>query len=161
MIRTNVLTKFHLEINSPPHGSHIFQHTGAIFNLIQDIIITNVLTNKNARPLFYDDWTINVASGVLTRLYLSNFRKNAPPPWGNFHEDWTINVTSRVRNAPLTGGDVFQPTGTIFKLVQDIIGINLLTKFHEDWTINVAAGLDWTKSKGSNNKLEMISIPAK
>ncbi|KAH3846860.1 hypothetical protein DPMN_089166 [Dreissena polymorpha] len=28
--------------------------------------------------------------------------------------------------------------GTIFELVQDIIGMNLLTEFHEDWTINVA-----------------------
>ncbi|KAH3728229.1 hypothetical protein DPMN_054181 [Dreissena polymorpha] len=35
---------------------------------------------------------------------------------------------------------VFKPTGTIFKLVQDFIGINLLTKFHEDRTINVASG---------------------
>ncbi|KAH3875720.1 hypothetical protein DPMN_038996 [Dreissena polymorpha] len=36
------------------------------------------------------------------------------------------------------GGHVFQPNGTIFKLIQDIIGTNLLTKFHEDRTINVA-----------------------
>ncbi|KAH3696328.1 hypothetical protein DPMN_083791 [Dreissena polymorpha] len=36
------------------------------------------------------------------------------------------------------GGNVFQQTGTIFVLVKDIIGSNLLTKFHEDPTINVA-----------------------
>ncbi|KAH3786309.1 hypothetical protein DPMN_164415 [Dreissena polymorpha] len=65
-----------------------------------------------------------------------------------FHENWTINATIRV-------GHVFQPTGTIFELVQDImgthllskknsppidiIGTNILTKFHDDRTINVAS----------------------
>ncbi|KAH3733477.1 hypothetical protein DPMN_039905 [Dreissena polymorpha] len=59
-----------------------------------------------------------------------------------FHDDRKINVTSRVltrKNAPPRGGHVFLPTGIIFELVQDIIGMNLLTKFHEDWTINVAS----------------------
>ena len=37
------------------------------------------------------------------------------------------------------GGNVFQQTGTIFELVQDIVGTNLQTKFHEDPTINVAS----------------------
>ncbi|KAH3834871.1 hypothetical protein DPMN_108204 [Dreissena polymorpha] len=37
------------------------------------------------------------------------------------------------------GGHVFQPSGIIFEFVQDIIGMNLLTKFHEDRTINVAS----------------------
>ncbi|KAH3824427.1 hypothetical protein DPMN_126263 [Dreissena polymorpha] len=37
------------------------------------------------------------------------------------------------------GGHVFQPTSIIFELVQDIIGMNLLTKFHEDQTINVVS----------------------
>ncbi|KAH3872378.1 hypothetical protein DPMN_035594 [Dreissena polymorpha] len=31
----------------------------------------------------------------------------------------------------------FQQTRTIFKLIQDIIRTNFLTKFHEDWIINV------------------------
>ncbi|KAH3830765.1 hypothetical protein DPMN_104017 [Dreissena polymorpha] len=54
-------------------------------------------------------------------------------------EDRKINVASRVKNAPPPGSHVFQPTGIIFELVQDIIRMNLLTKFHEDWTINVAS----------------------
>ncbi|KAH3748994.1 hypothetical protein DPMN_183483 [Dreissena polymorpha] len=33
----------------------------------------------------------------------------------------------------------FQPTKSIFKLIQGIIGTNLLTKFHEDRTINVVS----------------------
>ncbi|KAH3874213.1 hypothetical protein DPMN_037455 [Dreissena polymorpha] len=37
------------------------------------------------------------------------------------------------------GGHVFLPNRTIFKLIQDIIGTNHLTKFHYDRTINVAS----------------------
>ncbi|KAH3781681.1 hypothetical protein DPMN_159582 [Dreissena polymorpha] len=44
-----------------------------------------------------------------------------------------------VNNAPPTGGHDFQATGTIFELVQDIIGTNPLTKFHDDRTINMAS----------------------
>ncbi|KAH3718198.1 hypothetical protein DPMN_060997 [Dreissena polymorpha] len=47
----------------------------------------------------------------------------------NFHEE---------RNAPPPSGHVFQQTQTVFKLIQDMIGTNLLTKFYEDWTIHVA-----------------------
>ncbi|KAH3893443.1 hypothetical protein DPMN_017590 [Dreissena polymorpha] len=59
-----------------------------------------------------------------------------------FHEDGKINVVSRLltrKNAPPPGGHVFQPTGIIFELVQDMIGMNFLTKFYEDQTINVAS----------------------
>ncbi|KAH3706703.1 hypothetical protein DPMN_066091 [Dreissena polymorpha] len=106
-VASRVLTRFyysHIRKNAPPLGSHVFQANVTIFEHIQDIIQTNLLT------IFHEDWTIYVASRVLTR-------KNAPPP----------------------GGHVFQPTGIIFELFQDIIGMNLLTKFHADWTINVAA----------------------
>ncbi|KAH3836000.1 hypothetical protein DPMN_109369 [Dreissena polymorpha] len=139
--------------NAPPPGGHIFQATGTIFKLVQDIIGTNLLTK------FHDDRAINMGSRVLTR-------KNAPPPPGGhvfkateiifkliqdiigtnlltkFHEDRKINVASKVhigKNAPPPGGHVFQPTCIIFELVQDIIGMNLLTKCHEDLTINVAS----------------------
>ncbi|KAH3883502.1 hypothetical protein DPMN_007459 [Dreissena polymorpha] len=83
---------------------------------------TNLLTK------FHEDRKINVASRVLTR-------KNASPPGSHFHEDWTVNVASRV---PLEAM-FFQANIIIFKLIQDIIQTNLLTKFHEDWTINVAS----------------------
>ncbi|KAH3711290.1 hypothetical protein DPMN_070794, partial [Dreissena polymorpha] len=124
-----------------------------IFELIQDIIGTNLLTK------FHEDWTINVASRVLTS------KEICPAPGSNvfkatkaifdliqdiigtnlltkFHDDRKINVTSRVltRKMPRPrGGHVFQPTSIILELVQDIIGMNLLTKFHEDQTINVAS----------------------
>ncbi|KAH3721318.1 hypothetical protein DPMN_064238 [Dreissena polymorpha] len=78
---------------APPAGGHVFQATGTIFELVQNIIGTNLLTK------FHDDLTINTASRVLTRKY-------ATPPWrpyiigknhlNKFHDDWTINVASRV-----------------------------------------------------------------
>ncbi|KAH3883284.1 hypothetical protein DPMN_007239 [Dreissena polymorpha] len=82
------------------------------------IIETNLLIK------FHEDWTINVASRVLTR-------KNAPPPdiiginlLTKFHKDWTINVASRVltrKNSPPLDSHVFQANVTIFKLIQYII----------------------------------------
>ncbi|KAH3812211.1 hypothetical protein DPMN_140635 [Dreissena polymorpha] len=88
-----------------------------IFEVIQDIIDTNLLTkfhedwtinvaSRDAPPLFHDDRKINVTSKVLTR-------KNAPPPV--FHEDRTINVASR-ENAPPLGSHDFQANVTIFEL---------------------------------------------
>ncbi|KAH3717210.1 hypothetical protein DPMN_059991 [Dreissena polymorpha] len=130
-IGTNVLTKFHedwpinvanIVTTPPPPGGHVFQQTITIFKLTQAIVSTNV-----------------------------QIKKNAPSPCGHFHEHWTTNVTFRVltrfyntvkpykENCPPHGGHVFHSTGTIFKLVQDIIGIHVLTKFHEDWTKNVTS----------------------
>ncbi|KAH3866967.1 hypothetical protein DPMN_030091 [Dreissena polymorpha] len=37
------------------------------------------------------------------------------------------------KNAPRTGGHVFLPIWTIFKLVRDINKTNVLTNFHDDW----------------------------
>ncbi|KAH3889344.1 hypothetical protein DPMN_013398 [Dreissena polymorpha] len=39
-----------------------------------------------------------------------------------------------LKTVPPPGGHVFQPTGTTFELVQDIIRTYDLNKFHEDWT---------------------------
>ncbi|KAH3792698.1 hypothetical protein DPMN_146197 [Dreissena polymorpha] len=115
-----------------PPGDHVFQPTGIIFELVQDIIGMNRLTKlhedrtinvasrvKNAPPLgnhvfqantnlltqFHGDCTINVASrtNLLTK----------------FHDDWTINVASRVltmKTAPSPGGH-----------------------FHDDWAKNVTS----------------------
>ncbi|KAH3753819.1 hypothetical protein DPMN_188469 [Dreissena polymorpha] len=141
-VASRVLTRFyysHIRKNAPPLGRHVFQANIIIFELIQDIIGTNLLT------IFHEDRKINVASRELTR-------KNAPPLGGHvfqptgiifkhvqdiigmnlltkFHEDQTINVA---KNVPPLGSHVFQANVTIFKLIQDIIETNLLTKFHED-----------------------------
>ncbi|KAH3723756.1 hypothetical protein DPMN_049550 [Dreissena polymorpha] len=107
---------------------------------------------------FHEDWTINVASRVLTRFYYSHvkpYKKNAPPLDGHvfqtnvtifeliqdilktnlltiFHQDWTKNVASRVLKRKMP-----RPLAAMF-FNKQIIESNLLTKFHEDWTINVA-----------------------
>ncbi|KAH3787031.1 hypothetical protein DPMN_165150 [Dreissena polymorpha] len=160
-IGTNVLTKFHenaLRKYATPPGGHVFKATKTIFELDQDILETNPLTK------FHDNQTINLASRVLTRFYYSSLRKmprplaamffnqpeklidaasrvltshsgkNAPSQGGH-----TIHVASRMKNAPPYGGHVFQANKTIFELIQDIIGTNLLTKFHKDQKINVAS----------------------
>ncbi|KAH3710266.1 hypothetical protein DPMN_069740 [Dreissena polymorpha] len=68
------LTKFHEDQtinvasrvkNPPPLGSHVFQAKVTIYELLRDIIETNLLTK------FHEDWTINVASKELTRQMLT------------------------------------------------------------------------------------------
>ncbi|KAH3880485.1 hypothetical protein DPMN_004399 [Dreissena polymorpha] len=108
--------------------------TGTIFDLIQDMIGTNLL------PKFHKDLTINVASRVLTRK-LSLQKCKQTNILTKFHEDWTKNVYSRVltrKNAPPLRAMFFNQLEP-FQHIQDIIGTNLLTKFHEDRTINVAS----------------------
>ncbi|KAH3810360.1 hypothetical protein DPMN_138752 [Dreissena polymorpha] len=126
-------TGSHIFQQNKPPGSHVFQRTVIIFELIQDIIRMNLLTK------FHEDWTINVASRV-------HIKKNAPPRCSHvfqanvtifkliqniietnlltkFHEDWTINVASRVltrKNAPPPGGYVFPPIMTIFELAKNV-----------------------------------------
>ncbi|KAH3729742.1 hypothetical protein DPMN_055720 [Dreissena polymorpha] len=116
---------------------HHFQATGAIFELVQDIIRTNLLTK------FHDDWTINMASRLGGHVF---------PPTGTifeviqdiiglvtkFHDDQTINVASREK-CPAPSGYVVKATKNMFELNQDIIGTNLLTKFHEDRKTNVVS----------------------
>ncbi|KAH3737656.1 hypothetical protein DPMN_044249 [Dreissena polymorpha] len=107
-------------------SGHVLKATKTFFELIHDIIGTNLLTK------FYDDRKINVTSRVLTR-------KMHHPHGGHVfqltrilfelvqdiivmnlltesHEDRTINVASRVKNAPPLGNH-----------------------FHEDRKINVAS----------------------
>ncbi|KAH3843040.1 hypothetical protein DPMN_116547 [Dreissena polymorpha] len=133
----NLLTEFHEDRtinvasrvkNAPPLGGHVFQANVTIFELIQDIIETNLLTK------FHEDWTINVDSRELTRQMLTPHNGQRTKTKNAMNKYLT-----RVKNAPPPGGHVFQLTQTIFKLVQDIIRMNLLTKFHEDRTINVAS----------------------
>ncbi|KAH3897640.1 hypothetical protein DPMN_021833 [Dreissena polymorpha] len=51
----------------PPLGSYVFQANVTIFELIQDINETNLLTIH----VIHEDWTINVASRELTRQMLT------------------------------------------------------------------------------------------
>ncbi|KAH3881192.1 hypothetical protein DPMN_005115 [Dreissena polymorpha] len=137
IIGMNLLAEFHEDRtinvaskvkNALPLGGHVIPANVTIFELIQDIIKTNLLT------IIHQDRTINVASRV----------KNAPAPYIS-----GINLLTK-KNAPPPGSHVFQRTGIIFELVQDIIGLNLLTKFHEDQTINVASRVKNAPPLGSH-----------
>ncbi|KAH3898496.1 hypothetical protein DPMN_022729 [Dreissena polymorpha] len=173
LLQINVASRVLTRKNAPHAGSHVFQRTGIIFELVQDIIGMNLLTKfhedrtvnvasraqniigTNPLTKFQEDRRINVASRVLTR-------EKCPAPWQpcfstkgiifelvqdiirtnlltKFHEDRTVNVASRVKNTPPLGSHFFQANIIIFELIQDIIETNLLTKFHEDRTINVAS----------------------
>ncbi|KAH3863248.1 hypothetical protein DPMN_026228 [Dreissena polymorpha] len=72
IIRTNVLTK----INYPPRGSNDVQLTRTIFELIQDIIKTNFLTE------FHEDLTIILTFSV----HIMKF----PPPVGHVFQPTDI-----------------------------------------------------------------------
>ncbi|KAH3704706.1 hypothetical protein DPMN_079768 [Dreissena polymorpha] len=73
-----------------------------------------------------------------------------------FHENWAKNVTSTVftcfhyihieKNAPPTGGHVFSPIPTIFKLIRDVNKTNVLTNFHGDWAKIVTSRVFTTKT---------------
>ncbi|KAH3788820.1 hypothetical protein DPMN_166982 [Dreissena polymorpha] len=100
--------------NALPTGGHVFHATGTIFELVQNIIGTNLLTK------IHDDRTINTASRVLTR-------NNATPSWWpyiigtnyltKFRDDRTINVASRVltrKHAPPLAAKIFNQPASFF-----------------------------------------------
>ncbi|KAH3894932.1 hypothetical protein DPMN_019092 [Dreissena polymorpha] len=90
---------------SPPI-SHVIQLTGTIFKLNSRIKETHVLSK------FHENWAKNVTFTVFTCFhYIHDIEKNAP----------------------LTGGHVFSPIPTIFKLIRDINKTNVLTNFYDDW----------------------------
>ncbi|KAH3753007.1 hypothetical protein DPMN_187636 [Dreissena polymorpha] len=88
----------------PAHWRPCFSPIWTIFELVQDIKKTNVLSN------FHDRAKI-VTSSVFTRFLYSQIGKTALP----------------------TRGHVFQRTRTTFELNQHIIKTDILTKLHEDW----------------------------
>ncbi|KAH3738468.1 hypothetical protein DPMN_045102 [Dreissena polymorpha] len=120
----------HIE-KCPAHWRLCFSPIWTIFELVQDIKKTNILTN------FHDDWAKIVTSRVFTSHVIlltgTIFELNSHIKATN-----AKNVTSR-RKCPAPGGHIFKATKTIFKLIQDIIGTNLLTKFHDDRKINVTS----------------------
>ncbi|KAH3881635.1 hypothetical protein DPMN_005561 [Dreissena polymorpha] len=90
----NFLTKFCEEvltrINSPPPGGHVFQQTGTIFDLIQDMIKPNLLTK------FHEDYAMNVTFIVNNASPLPLAAIIATILLTKFYEVWTNHVASRV-----------------------------------------------------------------
>ncbi|KAH3804427.1 hypothetical protein DPMN_132712 [Dreissena polymorpha] len=66
-----------------------------------------------------------------------------------YYYQWSKFAHLRGEKCPAPGSNVFQPRGIIFELVQDIKGLNLLTKFYEDRTVNVASRVHITKNAPS------------
>ncbi|KAH3854277.1 hypothetical protein DPMN_096815 [Dreissena polymorpha] len=66
-------------------------------------------------------------------------RKNCLPPRSHVIQltGTIFELNSRIKetnkSAPPTGGHVFSPIPTIFKLVRDINKANVFTNFHDDW----------------------------
>ncbi|KAH3824953.1 hypothetical protein DPMN_126813 [Dreissena polymorpha] len=139
-VTSRVLTCFHyihIEKNAPPTGGHVFSPIWTIFELVQEINNTNVLTN------FHDDWTKIVTSRVFTR-------KTAPPTGGHvfqrtgttFELNQHIIKTNFLTKIHDLGMKCDFYSVYNFKLDRDFIWTKLLTKFHEDRTINVASRVD-------------------
>ncbi|KAH3852319.1 hypothetical protein DPMN_094824 [Dreissena polymorpha] len=90
IIRTNVPTKFHDKITSPPPGGHVFKQTGIIFKLIQDIIKINILTN------FQDHWKINDTFRINQNHFRTCQDIIGTDHLTKFYEDQTISVDSKM-----------------------------------------------------------------
>ncbi|KAH3825508.1 hypothetical protein DPMN_127385 [Dreissena polymorpha] len=128
--------------NKWPPGDQVVQQTGTIFELVQYIIGTNLLTK------FHEDPKIIVPSTVLTRqIFMTHNgrqtidkRENCPTPGGHvFPPIMTIfelvrDIYKIDENDPPSGGHAFLLIRTIFELNRHIQKTHVLTKFHEDWT---------------------------
>ncbi|KAH3709193.1 hypothetical protein DPMN_068655 [Dreissena polymorpha] len=130
----------HIKKTAPPPGAYVFPLITTIFKLVRDIDIANA---KNVTSREKDPPGRHVSLPIQT-IFELNCRIQV---WYCVNRSWDAlyNIT-RV----LTSGNVFQPTGIIFELVQDIIGMNVLTKFHEDRTINVASRVKNAPPLGSH-----------
>ncbi|KAH3719244.1 hypothetical protein DPMN_062076 [Dreissena polymorpha] len=117
-VASRVLTRFNYSHKKicPPPGGHVFQATVTIFELVQDIVQSKVLTT------FHEDWTINVTSIVLTRQMLTSYDARRTP--------------DKKRSQKLTMSKYCSGTD-LFRAAQYIIRTNVLTKFHEERTIHV------------------------
>ncbi|KAH3725425.1 hypothetical protein DPMN_051258, partial [Dreissena polymorpha] len=110
-LRTKIL--FHdPRQNCPPPSSHVIQLTGTIFELNSRFKETNVLSK------FQENWAKNVTSTVFTCFHYIHIEKNAPPTGG--HVFSPIPTIFKLKNALPTGGHVFSLISTIFDLIRDI-----------------------------------------
>ncbi|KAH3721756.1 hypothetical protein DPMN_064704 [Dreissena polymorpha] len=62
----NVTSRVFTRKTAPPTGGHVFQRIGTTFELNQDIIKKNILTNDLLLTKFHEDGTRNVVSRVFT-----------------------------------------------------------------------------------------------
>ncbi|KAH3850022.1 hypothetical protein DPMN_092427 [Dreissena polymorpha] len=136
----------YLREKAPPLGGHVFHDIiGTLYRVLKRFFESRTIAPTDNRSYAKFDKADSRSYGVLTgrtRLSaLSKHRRSDCPPLQNI-----VGATKRpsalsnlARDCPDTrkntappGAHVFEPTGTIFELAQDIILTNLLTKFHDD-----------------------------
>ncbi|KAH3707377.1 hypothetical protein DPMN_066781 [Dreissena polymorpha] len=78
------------------------------------------------------------------------YPEETPPAQNIIGTNLLTKVSTRKNDPPPPGSHVLQPTRIIFEIVQDLIGMNLLTKFHEDRTVNVASRMKNVPPFGSH-----------
>ncbi|KAH3703345.1 hypothetical protein DPMN_078380 [Dreissena polymorpha] len=106
--------------------------------------------HNHIRIFHHGDWTINatetpplgghVFHDIIGTLYRVLKRSDCPPCQNIVGATERPSALSNLasdcpdtrKNTPPPGAHVFEPTGTIFELAQDIILTNPLTKFHDD-----------------------------
>ncbi|KAH3724423.1 hypothetical protein DPMN_050239, partial [Dreissena polymorpha] len=140
---TNDLTKFcedwtvlfqPYKENCPHHCSNVFLRN---------------LNNLSTQPKYHNNKCSDKVSRILNHKFdfnnvdtvsLKPLRKTAPPPGGHVFR-WTDTIFELSWNIIITYvPNKFHKIGQKnFKLSQDIIGTNVLTKFHENLTINLAS----------------------
>ncbi|KAH3728051.1 hypothetical protein DPMN_053997 [Dreissena polymorpha] len=145
----------HIKKTAPLPGAHVFSLITTICKLVRDIHITNEKDPPPGGHVFFIDpnhfQTQLSYPGVETHV-LTKFHEDWATELNNIKKRPLYNITRVLtrKNAPPPCGHVFQPTGIIFTLVQDINGMNLLTKFHKDRTINVASRVKNAPPLGSH-----------
>ncbi|KAH3892502.1 hypothetical protein DPMN_016620 [Dreissena polymorpha] len=127
---------------APPTEGHVFQQTGTTFELNQDIIKTNILTNFElgrdfigAKLLtkFYEDGTTNVASRTDQKSSPEQSVADLRPQGIEL-----LLATFEMKKYPALKTEMFfNRREPISKSVH--ILLEQTFKFHEDWTNNVTS----------------------
>ncbi|KAH3704984.1 hypothetical protein DPMN_080046 [Dreissena polymorpha] len=131
---------------APPLGGHVFHDIiGTLYRVLKRFFESRTIAPTDNRSYAKfdkaDSRSYDVLTGRTRLSALSKHRRSDCPPLQNI-----VGATERPsalsnlardcpdtrKNAPPPGAHVFEPTGTIFELAQDIILTNLLTKFHDD-----------------------------
>ncbi|KAH3817489.1 hypothetical protein DPMN_119026 [Dreissena polymorpha] len=137
-----------LREKAPPLGGHVFHDIiGTLYRVLKRFFESRTIAptdnRSNAKFDKADSRSYDVLTGR-TRLSgltnnerlsaLAKHRRSDCPPCQNIVGATVrpIKFSERLKNAPPPGAHVFEPTGTIFELAQDIILTNLLTKFHDN-----------------------------
>ncbi|KAH3815994.1 hypothetical protein DPMN_144534 [Dreissena polymorpha] len=125
---------------TPPFVGHVFHDIiGTLYRVLKRFFESRTIAPTDNRSYAKfdkaDSRSYDVLTGRTERLSaLAKHRRSDCPPCQNIvgASVRPIKFSERLKNAPTPGAHVFEPTGTIFELAQDIILTNLLTKFHDD-----------------------------